>query len=67
LVENDHPAATFSRLIKMDAAIPRHITDLTGIDRSLMEQEGLPLPTALAEFLEFIGSRPWWDTTFLSI
>ncbi len=53
-----HPAATFSRLIKTDAAIPRHITDLTGIDRSLMEQEGLPLPTALAEFLEFIGSRP---------
>lgn len=58
LVENDHPAATFSRLIKTDAAIPRHISDLTGIDRSLMEQEGLPLPTALAEFLEFIGSRP---------
>ena len=58
LVENDHPAATFSRLIKTDAAIPKHISDLTGIDRSLMEQEGLPLPTALAEFLEFIGSRP---------
>lgn len=46
---------TFSALVQQEKSIPQTITALTGIDETLMKQEGLPLKEALSGFLKFIG------------
>ena len=46
---------TYQSLVKPTKKVPRKITDLTGIDQSMLDAEGVPLETALREFLSFVG------------
>ena len=54
-VHNGKITETFTRLVQQEGGIPSEITALTGIDESLAAQEGVPLRSALPEFLDFIS------------
>lgn len=50
--------ATFSTLVRPDKAVPRLITEITGITQKMVDDEGIPLAEALSGFVEFIGDLP---------
>lgn len=54
-VRHGQPVDTFSRLVQNERVVPQTIVELTGIDASLLQQEGVPLADALEDFLKFIG------------
>ena len=54
-VVDGQPLERFSQLVFNETAIPRTIMELTGIDMSLMQKEGIPLNDALTSFWAFIG------------
>jgi CRISPR-associated protein Cas2 len=47
----------FCRLIKTEMPLDIAITELTGITDKMLAEEGVPLKTALVEFIEFIGEN----------
>lgn len=49
---------TFSTLIYTNKRISKTITDITGITKSMIENEGRPPSEVWPAFLEFIGSNP---------
>lgn len=51
-------AAEFSALIKPECALPKVISDLTGITQEMLDEDGRALPEAMNEFLDFIGTSP---------
>lgn len=53
---NDKKYDSFYRLIKVDTAVPKTITELTGITLELLKKEGVTLDRALRELTEFISS-----------
>ena len=55
LVENGQIIQEYSRLVRCSKALPQKIIDLTGITQDQLREEGVALPDALADFLEFIG------------
>lgn len=50
--------ATFSTLVKPEKAVPRRITQITGITQRMVDDKGVPLAEALSGFVEFIGDLP---------
>jgi DNA polymerase III epsilon subunit family exonuclease len=50
---NNH--VTFQALVKCNGKLPRKISEMTGITADMLEKDGGPLDTAIAEFLEFAG------------
>ena len=47
-----------SQLVRVDGGVPHEITQLTGITQQMLDAEGVPLPTALAAFLEDTAGLP---------
>lgn len=54
-VREGQAVETFSQLVLSERTIPETVVELTGIDISLTQREGIPLERALASFLKFIG------------
>ena len=50
--------AEFSTLVRIRQSVPALITELTGITQADVRRLGVPLPQALAAFLEFVGAHP---------
>jgi DNA polymerase-3 subunit epsilon len=48
----------FRALVKPGKRIPSLITSITGITQAMVDKDGMPLPQALADFIEFIGNLP---------
>ena len=48
----------WNRLISIEQPLEKRITELTGISDEMLAKEGIPLKTALIEFIEFIGNDP---------
>lgn len=46
---------TYQSLIKPSKKVPKKITELTGINQAMLDADGVPLETALREFLVFAG------------
>ncbi|MDF7639253.1 type I-E CRISPR-associated endoribonuclease Cas2e [Lactobacillus sp. ESL0791] len=53
---NDQNYDNFYRLIKIDIAVPKSITELTGITAELLKSDGVALDIALRELTDFVGS-----------
>ncbi len=53
---DSHP--TFQTLVKPQRRIPSKITQLTGITQAMVDEQGIELEDALAQFMEFIGDLP---------
>ncbi len=72
-VENDVPVEEFSRLVRGKKKIPASITVLTHITETMRAEQGVPLETALTEFLAFVktdllvGYNISFDMEFLRI
>lgn len=56
LGSDTHP--TFQTLVKPERKVPKRITEITGITQAMVDSEGRPLATALAEFMDFIQDLP---------
>lgn len=56
-VVDGQPLERFSQLVFNETAIPRTIMELTGIDMSLMQKEGIPLNDALTSFFGVYRTR----------
>lgn len=46
---------TFQSLVKIDSALPKIITNITGITEDMLASRGVPIEEALSGFLEFVG------------
>ena len=46
---------TFQSLVKPSRKVPKKITELTGINQAMLDAEGVPIESALREFLNFVG------------
>lgn len=46
----------FHYLIKLEQSIPKSITNLTGITKDILLEQGKPLSWVLSEFLKFVGN-----------
>lgn len=49
----------FRRYVAFKGSIPKEVERLTGITAETLGGHGVPLRTALAEFLDFVGDMPW--------
>src|SRR5690606_7274069 len=49
----------FRRYVAFKGSIPKEVERLTGITAETLGGHGVPLRTALAEFLDFVGEMPW--------
>ena len=49
---------TFQSFVIPNGRISARITELTGINRTMVQKDGLPLQQALEEFKEFVGDLP---------
>lgn len=57
-VQDGQPKAYFSKLVRSEQDLPQSIEALTGITRSLLEEQGVCMADALDAFLAFIGDDP---------
>jgi DNA polymerase III subunit epsilon len=48
----------FQTLVRPSVPIPRNITALTGITQEMVDNDGIDISTALAQFVSFIGDLP---------
>tara|TARA_R110001592_G_scaffold248105_2_gene510232 strand:+ start:356 stop:964 length:609 start_codon:yes stop_codon:yes gene_type:complete len=46
---------TFQQLVKPSRKVPKKITELTGINQAMLDEEGVPIEDALRDFVAFIG------------
>ncbi|MBA4143940.1 MAG: 3'-5' exonuclease [Nitrosospira sp.] len=51
-------AAEFSTLVKATRPVPRNITQLTGIEQTLLNREGASLRDAMERLQAFVGNLP---------
>jgi DNA polymerase III subunit epsilon len=50
--------ATFQTLVMPIGRISAKTTEITGLDRSKLKKDGIPIKEALQDFIEFIGDLP---------
>lgn len=46
---------TFQAFIKIEKKLSKKITEITGITTEMIEQEGEPIASVMAEFIQFVG------------
>lgn len=56
-IEDGVQTESFSCLVRYERPLPPQIVSLTGITDALLNEQGIALEQALAEFLDFIGSE----------
>ena len=56
-IKNGVAEKTFSCLVQCEKQLPQQIIALTGITEDMLQDRGIALENALAEFLDFIGSE----------